>query len=38
MDSLEEKIATLPKDTVAYPGHGPKTLLSDEFSMNPYFR
>ena len=37
MDSLEEKIATLPKDTVAYPGHGPKTLLSEEFAMNPYF-
>jgi glyoxylase-like metal-dependent hydrolase (beta-lactamase superfamily II) len=37
MDSLEEKIATLPKDTTAYPGHGPKTLLSEEFSMNPYF-
>ena len=38
MDSLEEKIATLPKDTIAYPGHGPKTLLAEEFSMNPYFR
>ena len=37
MDSLDEKIATLPKDTVVYPGHGPKTLLSEEFSMNPYF-
>ena len=37
MGSLEEKIATLPKDTVAYPGHGPKTLLAEEFSMNPYF-
>lgn len=38
MDSLEEKIATLPKDTIVYPGHGPKTLLAEEFSMNPYFR
>ena len=38
MDSLEEKISILPKDTVVYPGHGPMTLLGEEFSMNPYFR
>jgi glyoxylase-like metal-dependent hydrolase (beta-lactamase superfamily II) len=37
MDSLEEKIAKLPSETVAYPGHGPKTLLHEEFRMNPYF-
>ena len=37
MNSLEDKISTLPKDTVAYPGHGPKTILNEEFRMNPYF-
>ena len=38
MQSLSVKIKALPPDTVAYPGHGPKTLLSDEFAVNPYFR
>lgn len=37
MNSLEDKISALPKDTVAYPGHGPKTILNEEFRMNPYF-
>ncbi|MDE6012145.1 MAG: MBL fold metallo-hydrolase [Prevotella sp.] len=36
--SLTRKIALLPPDTVAYPGHGPHTLIADEVRMNPYFR
>lgn len=36
--SLTRKIALLPSDTVAYPGHGPRTLIADEVRMNPYFR
>lgn len=36
--SLQTKVASLPADTVAYPGHGPKTLIADECKMNPYFR
>ena len=37
LNSLEERISILPKDTVVYPGHGPKTTLIEEFNMNPYF-
>lgn len=36
--SLQTKVASLPANTTAYPGHGPKTLIADECRMNPYFR
>lgn len=38
IQSLRTKIAPLPGSTIAYPGHGPKTVIGDEVSMNPYFR
>jgi glyoxylase-like metal-dependent hydrolase (beta-lactamase superfamily II) len=38
MQSLQTKIALLPANTVVYPGHGPKTTIGEEVSMNPYFR
>ena len=38
MESLSKKIASLPHDTIVYPGHGPGTYLSDEWRMNPYIR
>jgi glyoxylase-like metal-dependent hydrolase (beta-lactamase superfamily II) len=36
--SLAKIAATLPKDTVVYPGHGPKTTIADELQYNPYLR
>lgn len=36
--SLAKIVATLPKDTVVYPGHGPQTTIIDELQYNPYLR
>lgn len=36
--SVEEKIFTLPDDTVVYPGHGPETTVGIEKRTNPFFR
>ena len=36
--SLQNIIARLPQDTVALPGHGPKTTIADETRFNPYLR
>lgn len=36
--SLSKIAATLPKDTVVYPGHGPQTTIADELQYNPYLR
>ena len=36
--SLAATLAALPHDTMAYPGHGPRTLIADEVRMNPYLR
>ena len=36
--SLSKIAATLPKDTVVYPGHGPLTTIADELQYNPYLR
>jgi len=36
--SLHHVIARLPLDTVALPGHGPKTTIADEMKYNPYLR
>lgn len=37
MTSLKQKVAVLPPDMRAYPGHGPSTLIGDELKANPYF-
>ena len=37
MQSLKDVVAKLPADTVVYTGHGPRTRIGDEVSMNPYF-
>jgi glyoxylase-like metal-dependent hydrolase (beta-lactamase superfamily II) len=36
MDASLERIATLPDDTVVYPGHGPKTTIGREKLTNPF--
>lgn len=37
MQSLE-KLSALPPETIAYPGHGPKTNIADEIKYNPYMK
>jgi glyoxylase-like metal-dependent hydrolase (beta-lactamase superfamily II) len=31
-----ERIATLPPETVVYPGHGPVTTIAEELATNPF--
>jgi hydroxyacylglutathione hydrolase len=34
---VENKIFTLPDETVIYPGHGPETTVGQENATNPFF-
>ncbi len=36
MDSSLERFATLPGETLVYPGHGPATTIADERRSNPF--
>jgi glyoxylase-like metal-dependent hydrolase (beta-lactamase superfamily II) len=36
MDSIRNKLFTLPDDTTIYPGHGPATTVGDEKWSNPF--
>ena len=36
MNSLKEKILTLPDDIKCYPGHGPDTTVGAERVNNPF--
>ena len=36
--TLKEVIGKLPADTTIWSGHGPKTTIGAEISMNPYLR
>jgi glyoxylase-like metal-dependent hydrolase (beta-lactamase superfamily II) len=33
---MEERIVTLPAETVVFPGHGPTTTLARELATNPF--
>ena len=37
-NSLKQILATLPADTMVYPGHGPLTTIGEELQFNPYMR
>lgn len=36
IESLTDRILTLPDDVAVYPGHGPSTTVGQEKQMNPY--
>ena len=36
MDSIQNKLMTLPEETVVYPGHGPATTIGEERRGNPF--
>jgi glyoxylase-like metal-dependent hydrolase (beta-lactamase superfamily II) len=36
MDTLQNRIMTLPDETVVYPGHGPRTTIGRERVANPF--
>jgi hydroxyacylglutathione hydrolase len=36
LSSLQNKVMTLPDDTVVLPGHGPTTTIGRERATNPY--
>jgi len=36
MESIRNKLLTLPDDTVVYPGHGPVTTIGQEKQHNPF--
>jgi glyoxylase-like metal-dependent hydrolase (beta-lactamase superfamily II) len=38
MQSINERLLTLPDETSVYPGHGPQTTIGDERRHNPFLR
>jgi glyoxylase-like metal-dependent hydrolase (beta-lactamase superfamily II) len=38
MQSIEERLLTLPDETVVYPGHGPRTTIGNERTSNPFLQ
>lgn len=38
LDSIANKIYTLPEETIVYPGHGPSTTVGEEKRTNPFIR
>jgi glyoxylase-like metal-dependent hydrolase (beta-lactamase superfamily II) len=38
IDSIKNKLFTLPPSTVVYPGHGEETTIEREINHNPFFR
>lgn len=37
IQSIKEKLLSLPADTIVAPGHGPETTVGDEKRTNPFF-
>ncbi len=37
LDSIRNKLFTLPEETVVMPGHGPPTTIAQELAHNPFF-
>jgi len=38
IDSIKEKLFTMPDETKVYPGHGPATTIAHEKAYNPFIR
>ncbi len=38
LESIHDRLLTLPDDTVIYPGHGPSSTIGAERRMNPWIR
>ena len=38
MKSINEKLLTLPKNTIVFPGHGGLTTIQDEIDFNPFLK
>ena len=38
MRSIEERLLTLPDETMVYPGHGPQTTIGKERASNPFLQ
>ncbi len=38
MDSIHNKLMTLPDNTIVYPGHGPETTIGTERQANPFLQ
>lgn len=38
VDSISDKLMTLPDDTIVYPGHGPATTIGRERRQNPFLQ
>lgn len=36
IDSIRQKLMTLPEETIVLPGHGPYTTIGEELKSNPY--
>lgn len=38
LQAIQEKLFTLPLETIVYPGHGPATSIGEEIRFNPFFQ
>lgn len=38
IDSIKQKLLTLPDETIVYPGHGPQTTIANERRYNPFLQ
>jgi glyoxylase-like metal-dependent hydrolase (beta-lactamase superfamily II) len=38
IEAINQKLLTLPDDTICYPGHGPATTIGEERNSNPFLK